>query len=53
MALEKMSWTDRVRNVEVLYEVKEERNILQTIKQRKGNWIGHNLCRNCLIEHII
>jgi hypothetical protein len=37
VAFEKMSWTDRVRNVEVLYRVEEERNILQTIKQSKGN----------------
>jgi hypothetical protein len=28
---EKISWTDRVRNEEVLQGVKEERNILQTI----------------------
>ena len=28
----KVSWTDRVRN-EVLHEVKEERNILITIKE--------------------
>jgi hypothetical protein len=32
----KISWTDRVRN-EVLRRVKEERNILQTIKRRKAN----------------
>ena len=31
----------------------EERNFLHTIKRRKANWIGHNLCRNCLLEHII
>jgi hypothetical protein len=30
--MEKISWTDRVRNEEVLYTVKEERNILHTIK---------------------
>jgi len=28
----KISWTDRVRNEEVLERVKEERNILRTIK---------------------
>jgi hypothetical protein len=31
--IEKISWTDRVRN-EVLHRVKEERNILHTIKKR-------------------
>jgi hypothetical protein len=35
------------------YTVKEERNIVQTIKRRKANWIGHILCRNCLLKHVI
>jgi hypothetical protein len=42
-----------VRNEEVLDRVKEERNILQTIKRRKANWIGHSLHRNCLLKHVI
>jgi hypothetical protein len=42
-----------VRNKEVLYRVKEERNILHTIKRRKANWIGHILRRNCLLKHVI
>jgi hypothetical protein len=33
--------------------VKEERNILQTIKRRKANWSGHILRRNCVIIHVI
>jgi cobalamin-dependent methionine synthase I len=37
--MEKISWTDRVRNEEVLYRVKQERNILHTIKKWKANWI--------------
>jgi hypothetical protein len=48
--MEKISWTDRVRNEEVLHRVKEERNILHTIKRRKANWIGHSLRRNCLLK---
>jgi hypothetical protein len=47
--MEKISCTDRVRN-EVLNRVKEERNILQTIK-RKANWIGHILHRNWFLKH--
>jgi len=39
--MEKISWTDRVRNVEVLHRVKEERNILHTLQIRKANRIGH------------
>jgi hypothetical protein len=38
--MEKISWSDRVRNEEVLQKVKEERNILHTTNRRKVNWIG-------------
>jgi hypothetical protein len=41
--MEKISWTDLVRNEEVLHRVKEE---------RKANWIGHILRRNCFIKHV-
>jgi hypothetical protein len=34
--LEKIGWTDHVKNDEVLQRVEEERNILDTIKQRKA-----------------
>jgi hypothetical protein len=39
--MENISWTDHVRNEEVLYRVKGERNILHTVK------------RNCLVKHVI
>ena len=32
--MEKISWTDRVRNEEVLHRVKQEGNILHTIKKK-------------------
>ena len=48
-----ISWTDRVRNEEVFHRTKEERNVLQTIKRRKVNWIGHILNRNCLLKLVI
>jgi hypothetical protein len=38
--MEKIRWTDRVRNEEGLQRVVEERNILHAVKRRKGNWIG-------------
>jgi hypothetical protein len=50
--MEKISLMDRINNEAVLHRVKEERNILHTIR-RKANWIGHILCRNCLLSHII
>ena len=35
--MEKISWTDRVKNEEVLLRAKEERNILHTVQRRKAN----------------
>jgi hypothetical protein len=37
----------------VLHTVKEQRNILHEIRKRKANWIGHILCRNCLLRQVI
>jgi hypothetical protein len=51
--MEKNRWNDRVKNEEVLYRVKEKRNIVHTVKRRKANWIGHSLRRNCLLRHVI
>ena len=48
-----ISWTDCLRNEEVLQSVKEERNIIHTVKIRKTNWIGHILRRNCPLKHVI
>jgi hypothetical protein len=51
--MEKISWTDHVRNEEVLFRVKEQRNILHEIRKRKGKGIGHILRRNCLVQRVI
>jgi len=51
--MEKISWTKRGRNEEVLLRVKEQRNILHDISKRKANWIGHILRRNCLLQQVI
>jgi hypothetical protein len=51
--MEKISWTDHVRNEDVLLRVKEQRNILHEIHKRKANWIGHILRRNCLLRQVI
>ena len=51
--MEKISWTDHVRNEEVLHRVKEQRNILHEIRKRKANWITHILRRNCLLQRVI
>ena len=51
--MEKISWTDLVRNEEVLLRVNEQRNILHEIRKWKANWIGHILRRNYLLKQVI
>jgi len=51
--MEKISWTDHVRNEEVLLTVKEQWIILHEIRKRKANWTGHVLRRNCLLQRVI
>ena len=51
--MEKISWTDHVRNKEVLLRVNEQRNILHKIIKRKAKLIGHILRRNCLLKQVI
>jgi hypothetical protein len=51
--MEKISWTDHVKNEEVLLRVEEQRNILHEIYKRKANWMGHILRRNCLLQRVI
>jgi hypothetical protein len=49
--MDKISWTDHVIS-EVLKRVKG-RSILQTVRRRKTNWIGHILRRNCFLKRVI
>ena len=49
----KVSWTDHVRNEEVLLRDKEQRNILHEIRKREANWIGDILVRNSLLQRVI
>ena len=51
--MEKISWTDHVRNEEVLLRVTDQRNNLHEIRKRKASWIGHILRRNCLLKQVI
>jgi hypothetical protein len=32
--------------------MKDETNTINTIKERKADWIGHILRRNCLLKHV-
>jgi hypothetical protein len=47
----KTIWNDRAKS-KVLQSVKENRNILQSIKLEKANKIGHILLRKCLLRHV-
>jgi len=51
--MEKISWTDRVRNEEVLESRSRGTYILREINKRKANWIGYILRRNCLLQRVI
>jgi len=51
--MEKISWTDHLRNEEVLLRVNEQWNTVHEISKRKANWIGHILRRNCLLQQVI
>jgi hypothetical protein len=51
--MEKISWTEHVRNEKVLLRVKEQGNILHETRKRKANWIDHILHRNCLLQRVI
>jgi hypothetical protein len=50
--MEKISWTNVLKNEKVMDRESEEINVLPTIK-RKSKWISHTLCRNCLLRHVI
>jgi hypothetical protein len=49
--MEKISRTDCVKNDEVLRGVKEESNILDTV--RKADWTGNVLLSNYVLKHVI
>jgi hypothetical protein len=52
--MEKISWTDHVRNEEVLLTVNEQRNThtLYETRKPKANWIRYILRRNCLLKQV-
>jgi hypothetical protein len=50
---EKVTCSDRVIKEEILQRVKEETDILHTIKRLKGNWISHVLPRSFLLKYEI
>jgi len=51
--MKKISWTEHMRNEEVLLRVNEQRNILHEIRKGKANWTGHILRINCLLKQVM
>ena len=48
--MEKIQWSEKVINEEVLECIGEKRTLLNNILCRKANWTGHILRRNCLLH---
>jgi hypothetical protein len=46
-----ITWTDSVRNEEVLHS--HEGQGCPIYNEKKANWTGHNVHRDCLLEHVI
>lgn len=48
--MERISWMERVSNERVLERIGERRCLLKVIRERKKNWLGHSLRRECLLK---
>jgi hypothetical protein len=51
--MEKISWTDRVRNEKVKQRVTGVDSMLRKMTHRKLNWIDPTLNTNCLLKHLV
>ena len=48
--MERVKWTDKIKNAVVLERVGEGRIMPEMTKKRKRNWLGHWLRRNWLLK---
>jgi len=51
--MERISWTEQRTNEEVLKKVEEIRSLMDVIRTRQKNWIGHILRGNSLQREIM
>jgi hypothetical protein len=51
--MEKISWTDKITNEEVLERVGINRQLMSQLRNRKKNWIGHILRGDGLLKEVI
>ena len=49
----KVSWRDKKTNEEVLEAIGEKRSLMDTIYNRKKNWIGHIIRGDSLMKDVI
>ena len=51
--MESVKWTDKIKYVVVLERGGEGRIMLELIKKRKRNWLGHWLRRKCVLKDVL
>ena len=51
--MEKIKWSDKVTNEEVLEHIEENKTLLNNIALKKASCIGHILRSNCLLHDVI
>ena len=51
--MESVKWTDKIKNAIVLERVGKGRKMLELIKKRKRNSLGHWIRRNCLLKDVL
>ena len=51
--MERVKWTDKIKNAVMLERVGEGRIMLELIRKRERNWLGYWLRRNCLLKDVL
>ena len=51
--MEKISWTDKITNEEVLERVGTDKQLIYALRNRKKSWIGHVLRGDDLLKEVI
>ena len=51
--MERISWTEKITNEEVLRRVEEKRSMVETIIRRKKNWMGHIMRGDGLMKEVM
>ena len=51
--MEKISWTYKITNEDVLERIGSDRQLINTLRNRKKSWIGHVLGGDGLLKEVI